>query len=264
MPDIWGIARRSSVSGRCGLVNAGRLPWWGFEGPLTARPYLVFSGYDEVYEGFNDWLRAQAPDLVAHGRLFDEDGAQFADGEVVHASGLSRAPTLRDYHPEGFLGNLIRFEPRTQAFHASPSDRADLWPMICRDRHAQVFAIRGGFLQTLARTKGVALRTAAARLQERDELAFAQLDDPACRAGVRAWALSDVARDPVTPIRAVLQALNKPSAGPIDMPRVRSFDGFDAFLADLANAGVTPRVAGDASVWRQMAHQSQRDMAEHG
>ena len=264
MPDIWGIARRSSVSGRTGLVNSGRFPWWGYAGPATARPYLVFSGFDEVYEDFDAWLARHAPGVVAHGRLFHEDGARFAGGGAMHASGLSAAPALRDYNPEGFLQNLIRFETATQAFHLSPEDRADPWGMIAGDRHAQVFAIRGGFLRGLSRRSGVSLREVAARSQERDERTFARLDDPACRAAVRAWALSDVARDPVTPIRAVLAALGQPHTGPIDMPRVGGFEAFDAFLADLANAGITPRAAGDASVWRRMAGRHAHDMADHG
>jgi hypothetical protein len=264
MPDIWGIARTAAIQGRSGLLNAGRFPWWGYGGPLTAHPYMVFSGFDDIYEDFNAWLRQQKPGLVTHGRLFSPKGAEFACGSAVHASGLSAQPRLRDYNPESFLSNLVRHDAAHQSFHLSPEDRPDLWPMIARDSQAQVFAIKGGFFRSLSEKSAADLRTRAAALQEREESAATRLGDPACRARVKSWSLADVALDPVAPIRAVLAALDKPGQGPVPMPRLKSFDGIDAFLADLANAGMTPRVAGDASTWRRLGQTGLRDAAEHG
>ena len=245
-PDLWGLARQISVSGRPGLLNAGRFPWWGYQGALTAHPYVVFSGFDDLFENFNEWLKEYFPDLVAHGRLFDAESAKFEANQPVYAGGLSSSSALRDYNPEGFLSNLVRARPDAhQALHVSPSDPADIWPLITRDRNATIFSVRGAFFRPLAEIGGPQSRVIAARQQAREEIAISFASSPECRANSFSWDLSEVMADPVTAIRGVLAGMGADVPAVIEMPKMKPVEKLDHFLTELANSGVTPRVAGE-------------------
>lgn len=249
-PDPWGVARRTEVTGRAGLLNAGRFPWWGFGGPRSVRPYIVLEGFDDLFEGFDAWLSARRGDLTLHGRLFAPEGAEFSDRADVWDGGCAAHPVLRDYNPAGFIANLVRARPEeTQAFFLAASDSADAWPDVLSDRNASVFAIRGAFFRRLAETSGAGVERLAARLQAREELAMSAAASPDCRADVSEWSLADAVADPAKPLRAVLGALGAQVSTVMEMPRLKPLDRLPGFLIELANAGVTPRVVGDIRDW---------------
>jgi hypothetical protein len=206
---VFAAAVERRTLGRPGLVMQSRCPNPGWENGVTAAPFTVFHGFDDLFPGFVDWASAQSPSCV-HGHLFDPRGAMFADGAEMIGGGLSRDWRLRDYAPNAFLRNLIwAHRGRRQAFLHGPADRQAVTWVLSRDANARIGVVTGAWIVPLARsTLPFAERRArAARLQkvEREMLAHYGARDAA--ASVTVWSLADAAADPSVPLRWAIRSI---------------------------------------------------------
>jgi len=144
------IQRRTR--GRAGLNMVGRYPNDAFEGPLTAAPYAVFHGFNDIYRDFPDWVSSSLG-ATMHGHLFAPEGAEFADRAQDFAGGLSANPRLRDYNPEAYLANLI-WSSRDEylAFLFAARDSQKITSFLARDPNASVSMISGTWALPLMRS----------------------------------------------------------------------------------------------------------------
>jgi len=239
------IQRRTK--GRAGLNMIGRLPNEAYEGRLTAAPYAVFHGFDDVYRDFPKWVSSSLG-TTTHGHIFAPNRAEFADPSADFVGGLSAAPRLRDYNPEAFLANLI-WSSRAdyQAFLFAARDSQKITNFLARDPNARIAMISGTWALPLLRTgKPVQrLRRQAARLQQRETHLLALLRERRTRARVRIWTLAEALESPAEPLRSVLEDHSVPGASALTvMPALRKMDRLAAFLQDLRNMGMTPHTAG--------------------
>ncbi|NNJ67273.1 MAG: glycosyl transferase, partial [Boseongicola sp.] len=216
-------------------------------GPLTAAPYAVFHGFNDIYRDFPDWVSSSLG-ATMHGHLFAPEGAEFADRAQDFAGGLSANPRLRDYNPEAYLANLI-WSSRDEylAFLFAARDSQKITSFLARDPNASVSMISGTWALPLMRSgKPVhTLRRQAARLQQREVRAVERLRERRTRAKVRIWSLAEVLETPAEPLRAVLEDHSVPGASALTiMPPLREMDALAAFLQDLRNMGMDPHTAG--------------------
>ncbi|SMX24909.1 DUF5927 domain-containing protein [Boseongicola aestuarii] len=239
------VARRTT--GRPGLNNAGRFPSASFEGPLTAAPYAVFHGFDDIYRDFPDWVTSNLG-ARTQGHLFSPESADFADGTDHSAGGLTAATRLRDYNPEAFLANIIwSAHEAYPAFLFAARDNQKITGFLARDPNASIAVISGAWAMPLLRSgKPVqALRRQAARLQQREVRMMELLRERRTRARVRIWSLADVLNAPAEPLRAVLEDHSVPGAAALTiMPSLHDMDALAAFLTELRNIGMDPHTAG--------------------
>lgn len=240
------IQRRTR--GRPGLYMSSRFPRAGFENGLTAAPYAVFHGFDDVFEDFPAWI-ASATGTRAHGRLFAPEGAEFADGQTHYAGALSSAPALRDYNPRAFLTNLIwNTRGEHQSFLYSPRDTQEVTSVLADDPHAMISVISGAWaLSLLASGRSpAACREEAAELQRVEALFLDRLRERRTRAQVRIWTLAEFIDRPAAPLQAILDDMSGTDTPELhSLPKMRPMQGIAAFLQELRNAGMNPYVAGD-------------------
>jgi hypothetical protein len=244
----FAAADRRRREGRAGLVMQSRFPRaWSGAAP-TAAPYAVFHGFDAAFEGFHPWLASNAA-TTAHGHLFHLAGAEFAGADEGPGPGcLPRAPKLRDYAPAQFLANLVRITaPAHQSFLFGPGDAQGIVPFLASDPNARIAVISGGWALALHRS-GLPFarqRKIAARQQRIEAQFLAALRDPAARARVRIWTLSDFMDRPVPHLQEALGlALPAPRAL-TGAPVVAPLDGFAGFLQTLRNQGMRPHLVGE-------------------
>ena len=242
------VARRTR--GRPGLVMAGRFPREGFENALTAAPYTVFHGFDEVFRNFPAWADATLG-LRTHGHLFAPDGVQFAEGRTGYVGGLGTSATLRDYNAPAFLMNLIwNTRGEHQAFLHGPADGTGIDETLARDPNARVFAVSGAWAIPLLASgrPAEALRGEAARLQAREAARLARLAERRARARLRHWTLAELLEHPAGPLQTMLDDLSISGARTLTaMPDLAPMDGLADFLQALRNIGMNPHMAGEVA-----------------
>ncbi|MEM6308335.1 MAG: beta-1,6-N-acetylglucosaminyltransferase, partial [Pseudomonadota bacterium] len=144
---LFSRASERRLEGRPGLLMQSRFPRHYWDPKPTAQPYVVLHGFDDLFEGFQDWLSRQV-DATVHGHLFAPDRVEF-DGNVdVFRGGLTADAPLRDYNATGFLKNLIwNTRERTQCFQISPFDKIEkIHEPIAYDLNARVSIISGAWL----------------------------------------------------------------------------------------------------------------------
>jgi hypothetical protein len=226
---------------------AGRFPSEGFEIALTAAPYAVFHGFDDVFEGFADWFEGASGSSV-HGHLFAPDKVQFHAAQEGYAGCLSTAAHLRDYNPEGFLVNLIwNTRKHHQSFLFAPRDSQGIGPFLSRDPNAVITAISGAWALPLLHsgTSVDEIRARAAELQQREALHLTRLRERRTRARVRIWTLAEALENPTNVLGAALEDILGPGAdGASHLPGLKPIKGISVFLQQLRNSGMNPYSAG--------------------
>jgi len=233
--------------GRSGLLMASRYPAKGFENSLTAAPYAVFYGFDDLFVGFSDWV-SKSLGSRAHGHLFAPDSVEFIGNQSDYAGCLSSSPALRDHNPEGFLSNLIwNTRGEHQSFLFSARDAQDICGFLTRDPNAMVSAVSGAWaLQLLHSGRPIAkIRTEAARLQRREAAFLSSLRERRTRARVRIWTLAEFLENPTEPLQVIIDDLSVPGAQTLAQPpELQPMTGLAAFLQKLRNTGMSPHTAG--------------------
>ena len=234
--------------GRPGLYMSGRYPRRDWENGLTAAPYVVFEGFSDLFEDFDDWLKGTSG-LTVHGHLFAPLRAEFADRQTTFAGALSDSPTLRDYNPQAFLANLIwNTRGEQQAFHFGPRDTQDIASFIARDGNANVYAISGAWAVPLLRKRGqfADIRAEAARLQKIEAAHLDQLRHIQTRARVRVWSMADFVDQPMEALQQIVDDLGPRGPHRLrEVPRMVNLSGFGSFLQELRNQGMEPHLMGD-------------------
>ncbi len=247
-PVLAAMAARR-MAGRPGLVAMGRYPDAAVAEPPTAAPYAVLHGLAELVPDLPRWL-ADSRGARVHGRLFAPDRARFDGDAPVFAGGLSDSAALRDYDPQAFLRNLVwatRGEP--QAFLLAPGDTPAILPVIARDPNARIRVVTGGWAIGLWQ-RGVgadAVRREAAELQRAETDMLAILTAPGRAADVRVWSLGAALSDLGALLDNVFAAVPDGPLAALDPPQrpaVVGLDGFHAFVADLRDQGMLPKLVG--------------------
>ena len=239
--------------GRPGLLMASRFPEEGFENGLTAAPYAVFHGFDDLFHDFPNWV-SESLGSRAHGHLFGRGGVEFAGARKDYAGCLSASAALRDHNPEGFLTNLIwNTRGEHQAFLYSPRDAQKICGFLARDPNAMIAAVSGAWaLPLLHSGQPIAeIRKKAARLQRREAAFLGRLRERRTRSRVRIWTLAEFLENPAEPLQVVIDDLSVPGSQTLAKPpKLRRMRGLPEFLQQLRNTGMNPHTAGAFSPQR--------------
>ena len=245
---LFSKATERRVRGRPGLYMQSRFPRQGRENGLTAEPYSVFEGFDDLFRDFDSWLSKTIGARV-HGHLFAPDRAQFAGGERIYNGCLSDSAALRDYDPRLFLTSLIwNTRGERQCFQFGPRDRQAIADFIVRDPNAQVSVITGAWAVPLFRSKGdfSDLRREAARLQRIESEHVDMLRRHDTRAHVRIWNLAEFLENPMEPLQAIVDEISPNALRRLaEAPLLADLTGFGRFIQDLRNQGMQPTMVGD-------------------
>lgn len=245
---VFTTALERRTRGRPGLYMQSRFPQRDRENGKTAAPYTVFSGFSELFEGFEDWLSALTRTTV-HGHLFAPCGVHFAGGAEVVRGGLSDSVRLRDHEPRSFLTNLIwNTRGQRQCFQFGPADNQKLNWFMTTDTNAQIAVISGAWAVPLFRSNRSfgEIRAEAALLQRREMEFLKTLRSPWTKAKVHLWTLADFLERPRDNLHLVLDDMNpRAHIRLTDIPELVPLDGFATFLQNLRNEGMQPLVMGD-------------------
>ncbi len=242
------VERRTS--GRNGLNSAARFPSETHETGLSAAEYAVFQGLDDLFVGFTDWMK-QTSRLKVHGHLYAPLRAEFADGMVRFAGGLTDAAALRDYNPTAFLQSLIwntRGEP--QGFLFGPEDNQKITAFLAKDQNARIYVISGAWAAKLFQLglPATKVRRIAADLQRTEAAFLAKLKRADTRARVRIWTLAEFLDSPSEVLQSlVAESRLQRATHVLEAPLMRDFAGLAGFLQDLRNQGMNPHLAGDVA-----------------
>ncbi len=245
---LFSRAAVQRTRGRPGLWMQGRHPNPGWENGITAAPYGVFEGFDDVFEDFAVWLGDVAATRV-HGHLFAADRVHFAGGEAFGPGGLSDRTALRDYNPQAFLTSLIwSARGERQCFSFGPADRQEITGTLAADPNARVWAITGAWVLPLFRSGRplAEVRPLAAALQRTEGWHLGQLRAQRARAAVRVWTLAEAALAPMDPLQAILDEISPRSPYRLaEAPQMTDLTGLGAFLRGLRDLGMPPVSTGD-------------------
>jgi len=245
---LFAMAMQRRVRGRPGLYMQSRFPSRERGGNLSAAPYGVFEGFDELFADFQPWL-ARVAEARVHGHLFAPGRVEFAGAEAVFKGGLCDSATMRDYNPTSFLTSLIwNTRGERQCFQFGPADAQAITAFLAGDPNASIFMVSGAFAVPLWRTglPVADLRPQAARLQKVEADLIARLQAPETKARFRLWSLADFVEDPVEPLQQILDDLNPRAPHRMtELPRMTDLAGFGTFLQDLRNQGMQPVLMGD-------------------
>ncbi len=244
---LFGQAVNLRTHGRPGLVMQSRYPKEKDQRRKTAWNYSVFQGYDEIFDGFEDWLEQSAATAV-HGRIFHPDRAEFAGGASQIRGGLTSNAYLRDYDPASFLRSFIwNLRGERQFFMFGPEDGLKAWELLVQDPNAQISIVTGAWAIGLLRTDAPfeELRARAALLQRREEKQLEILKGPDAKAKVRIQSLSDYLSNPMEPLQEILGEAVSPAHSYLgEAPRLKRLNGLEHLLQKLRNAGMHPHMAG--------------------
>ena len=245
---IFAKAIDRRVHGRPGLYMQSRKPAPGREMGHTASPYAIFHGFTDVFPKFETWL-SQNLGVQAHGHLFAPERAEFAKGEAIFAGALSDHAALRDYDPVAFLTNLLwNARGQKQCFQFSPRDNQKVLDLVQFDTNAQLAVITGAWAVPLfhSNLNFSAIRTEAARLQ-RIETAFVdRLRHHETKAKFRILSLAEFLEAPMDYIQITTETVGAAKRRTLtEVPELTDLRGFDRFLQNLRNQGMSPYLVGD-------------------
>ena len=239
------LAERQRTEGRAGLYMQSRFPSDDSGQAVTAGPYSVFSGFDQLFRGFDYWL-GQATGTRAHGHLYAPERVNFHGGAKVWHGAISDSAALRDYNPRMFLTNLLwATRGERQCFSISARDNVppDLMWFMAKDRNAQISLISGCALLPLFRGdyRPDDLLGHVAWLQKREQHMLSVLQSRWVNADVRVWTLAEFLEAPERNLSAVLTKI-VPQAFVTDagLPQMQSLDGLEDFLKELRKQGIAP------------------------
>jgi len=244
------LAERQRTEGRAGLYMQSRFPHDDSGQALTAGPYSVFGGFDQLFRGFDYWL-GQITGTRAHGHLYAPERVNFHGGAKVWHGAISDSAALRDYNPRMFLTNLLwATRGERQCFSISARDNlpSDLMWFMAKDRNAQISLISGCALLPLFRGdyRPDDLLGHVAWLQKREQHMLSVLQSRWVNADVRVWTLAEFLEAPERNLSAVLTKI-VPQAFVTDagLPQMQSLDGLEDFLKELRNKGLPPALLRD-------------------
>ncbi len=248
---IFAKAVERRTRGRPGLYMQSRLPRQGWENGITAYPYSMFQGFDELFEDFGGWLNRITGTRV-HGHLFSPERAQFSGDYTVMNGALSDSAKLRDYDPEGFLTNLIwNTRGERQCFQFGPMDHQGVNWLVARDPNAQVSVITGAWAVPLFKSNRNfgEIRKEAARLQRVESEHLGILRSTWAKANIRIWSMADFVDSPMEPLQTIIEETGTLRQRRLaEVPRMVDLDGFGQFLQNLKNQGMHPYLMGDFPV----------------
>ncbi|XDA98165.1 beta-1,6-N-acetylglucosaminyltransferase [Sulfitobacter sp. LCG007] len=247
---IFARAVQRRTRGRAGLYMQSRFPNQGWENGITAGPYSVFQGFDELFDNFGHWIGARSGAQV-HGHLYAPERAEFAGGARFLNGALSDDARLRDYNPNAFLQNLVwNTRGQRQIFMFGPRDNQEIAWRFSRDANAQVSVIAGAWALGLFRSNRnfADLRRTAARLQKIESGLLDILKVPQAKARIRIWRLAEFIEAPMEALQDILDEMGGGASRHLtEAPRMVDLDGFDRFLQSLKNQGMHPYLVGDFS-----------------
>ena len=248
------VTRRTR--GRPGLVMASRFPGEGYDNGLTAAPYAVFHGFDDIFRDFGEWI-GQTTGSRVHGHLFGKDRVEFYGGQTGFAGALSDNAAVRDHDPEAFLRNLVwNTRGEHQSFQFSPRDAQGIAGFLARDRNATISVVSGAWALPLLRS-GLPIpevRTEAARLQKIEAAFLARLHERRARARTRVWSLAEFLERPMDPMQEIVDGLSGAEHHMLTgLPALKPVAGLGQFLQALRNAGMNPHLAGETGSRVQVA-----------
>jgi hypothetical protein len=225
-----------------------RYPNPGWENGITAAPYSVFQGFNDLFMDFEGWLSRRLGSTV-HGNLYAPRRARFAGGADVYAGTLSASAKLRDYNPEAFLTNLIwNTRGERQVFMFGPQDNQQPGAFMANDDNAQISVITGAWAVRLftSNRNFSEIRAEAAQLQRREADFVEVLRQRGRRADIRIWTLADFLAEPMEHLQGILDGMEgAPIQRLTEAPRMVDLDGFPKFLQGLRNQGMNPFLVGD-------------------
>lgn len=234
--------------GRSGLVMSGRFPEEETDLCMSASPYTIFHGFDDVFEGFADWAERHTKSNV-HGHLFAPETAEFQGSTAGFFGGLSSETELRDYDAPSFLRALIwNTRGAHQSFLFSAHDNQSIVNHIANDRKALIFAVTGAwavrFLKSTSSAKDI--RAEAAVLQKREAEFVECLNAKDAQARSHIWSLAELLRYPQGVLQEIADVSQSSTTGPlIELPQMALLEGLPEFLQSLKNKGMNPYLAGD-------------------
>ena len=238
-------AEHQRTEGRAGLYMQSRFPHEDSGQALTAGPYSVFGGFDQLFRGFEFWL-GQVTGTRAHCHLYAPERANFHGGAQVWHGAISNSATLRDYNPRMFLTNLLwATRGERQCFSISARDHVppDLIWFMAKDRNAQISFVSGCFLLPLFRGEYWPDDWLGhiAWLQKREQHMLSVLQSRWVNADVRIWTLAEFMKSPERYLKEVLGKIVPDAAiASHGLPDMQSLDGLEDFLRDLRNKGLPP------------------------
>lgn len=239
------LAEHQRTEGRAGLYMQSRFPNDDSGQALTAGPYSVFSGFDQLFRSFDYWL-GQVTGTRAHGHLFAPEKVNFHGGAQVWHGAISNSAALRDYNPRMFLTNLLwATRGERQCFSITARDHVptELMWFMAKDKNAQIALISGCFLLPLFRGdyRPDDLLAHVAWLQKREQHMLSVLQSRWVNADVRVWTLAEFLGAPERNLSEVVAKIapDVPLAN-FGLPQMRSLDGLEDYLRDLRNKGLPP------------------------
>ncbi len=243
---IQASARRTR--GRPGMVMVSRFPGKDYDNALTAAPFAVFHGFDDIFEGFADWVRLNTGSRT-HGHLFDTERVEFYGSQPGYAGALSQSAALRDYNAPQFLRNLIwGTRGEHQSFLFSPRDSQGVCAFLASDRNASISVVTGAWALPLLRSERSVdeVRKEAARLQQIESEFIDILNERQTRASARIWSLAEFLERPLDPLQVIVDSLSGAESHLLaEMPKFKPMQGLPEFLQSLRNAGMNPYMAGE-------------------
>ncbi len=226
--------------GRSGLYMHGRAPsQWFEEYSPTAKPYHIFTGFNAVFPGFNDWQDTHST-VRPHGRLFAKSSAQFVKDGLIGAGGMSNSAAIRDLAPENFLCNLIwNTREKGLKFHYEICDLPKIGKFLLADPHANLHFIRHGWMLDLLNRniENVEyLRTNATIMINRERRFLAALKQSKTNCTHNIWTLGEALSNPQVALSATLGEPNLQM--PIILPEMADASRLSEFARDLKNIGI--------------------------
>jgi hypothetical protein len=239
------LAEHQRTEGRAGLYMQSRFPSDDSGQAPTAGPYSVFSGFDQLFRGFDYWL-GQVTGTRAHGRIYAPERVNFHGGAQVWHGAISNSASLRDYNPRMFLTNLLwATRGERQCFSITARDHVppELMWFMAKDRNAQISLISGCFLLPLFRQeyRPDDLLAHVAWLQKREQHMLSVLQSRWVQADIRVWSLAEFLDAPERNLSDVVSKIApEASIASYSLPEMQSLEGLDDFLRELRNKGLPP------------------------
>ena len=245
---VFSQAVERRTLGRPGLYMQSRYPSIDRQTVVTAAPYAVLQGFDDIFVEFQKWLGRRTGAEV-HGHLFARDRAHFAGGVPFYRGCLSDHPRLRDYNAKMFLTNLIwNSREKHHCFQFGPADSQEICWTLAKDTNASIWVISGAWSISLFASGRSAseVRAEAARLQQIESKFLKILRSPEARARIRIVTLAEFIETPMEVLQAIIDDIAGHKGKAIsEPPRMAKLEGLVEFLQDLKNQGMHPFLAGD-------------------
>jgi len=245
---IFSQAVERRTRGRPGLYMQSRFPSKDRQNAVTAAPYAVLQGFDDIFPDFQKWLGRRTGAEV-HGHLFGPDRVHFAGEVPVYRGCLSDHPRLRDYNARMFLTNLIwNGREKHHSFQFGPADSQEICWTLAKDTNASIWVVSGAWSVSLFSSGRSAseVRAEAARLQRIESRFLKILRSPEARARIQILTLAEFITAPMEVLQAIIDDIAGHKGKAIsEAPRMARIAGLAEFLQDLKNQGMHPFLAGD-------------------